>query len=265
MQLDPSRFAVSGAGVYFLIALAYGLDEGPFPCGIAKDAGFLTGGPGWIQSENFDIEARIPDGPPALITEPSLRRGTPVPITARRPGPRLRSMVRTMLEDRFKLKLWRDLQEMPASVLSVAPGGPKVAPYKDGGWVGLYLGVAGYPGLANSIAPPKPYDGMLVGGISGGRATMTQLAVQLSHMTGRPVQDRTNLPGFFTYEFFFAPADYGKNTGHDRYIPDDPRPKLTSPSLFKVLEDELGLKLTEQGREKVEVLVIESAERPSEN
>jgi uncharacterized protein (TIGR03435 family) len=264
-KLDPSRFAVTNAGIYFLIAFAYGFDDGVFPCGIAMKAGFLSGGPNWIQSEHFDIEAGIPEGPSVLITEPSLRRGTPVPITARKPGPRLRNMVKAMLEDRFKLKLRRDMKDMPLSVLTVANGGPKLTVYKEGDWVGSYLGVAGYPGLANSIARPKPYEGMLVGGISGGRATTAQLAIQLSQMTGRPVQDRTNLPGFFTYEFFFAPADYGKNTGHDLNMPDDPRPKLTSPSLSKVLEDELGLKLTEQGRDKVEVYVVESIERPSEN
>jgi uncharacterized protein (TIGR03435 family) len=271
LQLDPSRFAATGAGVYFLVALAYGLDEGPFPCGIASKAGFLSGGPDWIQSANFDIEAGIPDGPPALIFDTDFQRVTvalanpsrQIPTTPRKPGPRLRNMVRAMLEDRFKIKLRREVKEMPVYVLSVANAGILNA-YKQGDWAGSYVSVAGYEVIKNGIAPPKPYEGMLVGAIGGGRATMTQLAVQLSQMTGRPVLDQTNLPGYFTYEVFFAPGDYGRNTGHDQNMPDDPRPKLSSPSLFKVLEDELGLKLVE-ARERVDVFVVENVERPSEN
>jgi uncharacterized protein (TIGR03435 family) len=74
------------------------------------------------------------------------------------------------------------------------------------------------------------------------------------------VLNRTDIEGMFTYEFFFAPAQWRAW----RRNPNETRPHLMSPSLFSVLEEELGLTLEEATR-PVEVLSIERIERPSDN
>ena len=179
---------------------------------------------------------------------------------ARDEGPRLQSMLRTLLAERFKLLIRRDTKEMPAYVLSAPSGAAKLRLWKEGDWIGQYVGVGSYEAVKNSFVPKPAYSGWVVGAISGGRQSMPDLADQLTRLTGRPVVDRTNVSGHFFYEFFFEPADYRL----ERRRANQTLPELSSPSLFKVLEDELGLKL-EAGQEKIEVLTIESVERPSEN
>jgi uncharacterized protein (TIGR03435 family) len=89
---------------------------------------------------------------------------------------------------------------------------------------------------------------------------LTDLAEQLTRMTGRPVLNRTGIEGVFTYEFFFAPERWR----YWRRNPNETRPHLMSPSLFQVLDQELGLRL-EEARRAVEVLTIDRVERPTEN
>ena len=79
---------------------------------------------------------------------------------------------------------------------------------------------------------------------------MGDLASMLARLTSRPVVDRTNLPGEFSFATAFAPLDN--------------RPGSSGPSLFAALEDDLGLKL-DDAKEKVEILHIEHVERPGEN
>ena len=89
---------------------------------------------------------------------------------------------------------------------------------------------------------------------------MAELSVQLARMTGRQVIDQTGLKGEFTYEFFFAPAQF---RAWRRNLT-DARPQLQSPSLFTVLEEELGLRL-EEARRPAELAVIERVEPPTAN
>jgi uncharacterized protein (TIGR03435 family) len=83
---------------------------------------------------------------------------------------------------------------------------------------------------------------------------LSELANVLSGMgpmTGvdRLVIDRTGLSGMFAFDIPFAP-------------PRLPAGASTGPSLFTSLQEHLGLKL-EATRSAVEVLVIDSVERPS--
>jgi len=81
---------------------------------------------------------------------------------------------------------------------------------------------------------------------------MAQLARQLSVTAGRPVMDRTGLSGYYAYTLDWFPAD--------RAAP----PDLDAPDMFQAVREQLGLRL-EAGRAPVEKLVIDRAERPSEN
>ena len=174
-------------------------------------------------------------------------------------------MLQAMLEDRFKLKLRREMKEVPAYVLSAgANANEKLQPLLTNG-VGLggsFASVGPYRDLTNYKTPKLSYGDAIAGGI-GGRLSMDGLASNLAWVTGKPVFNRTGIPGVFDFEIFYEPTEftpdsYFVNAGRNG------RPLLSSSSLFKVLETDLGLKL-ETSREKVEVFVIESIERPSEN
>jgi uncharacterized protein (TIGR03435 family) len=170
-------------------------------------------------------------------------------------------MLQTMLEERFKLVLRRDTKEMPVYVLTQTKGGHKLTPWKDG-----ELGVGGQNSTYMIYRPselpfsPKPdYGRQRVSFSYSAKATTGWLAGSLSYFTKRLVLDRTGLTGDYNYQLVFAPFH---PPGPNDNIGDVPI--MTSPTLFTVLEQELGLEL-KPSTERVEVFVIERLERPSEN
>ena len=243
-QIDPGRFVSRSISVFQLILIANGIRERP----VAQVSGLVTGGPSWIKTECFAIEATIPAGPPAYTEEKRNARGNT--ITVRAPNARLQEMLRNLLADRFKLQVRREAKDMPVYELSVAKGGHKLIPWTEAtnpnwttGWASGY----------------QDKDGGNAANLRGNRATLAILVSLLGQATGRPVLDRADVEGEFNYYFEFAPLE-----------PNQLSPGLdfaagsSKPSLFVALEKELGLKL-EAKRESMEVLTIEHVERPSEN
>ena len=227
-QIDPARFSISNTTVFQLIALAYGKGCERWEQQ-QSDSDALAGAPRWIREERFDIQAVIPEGTPAY-TSAQLGRGQ---------AREIQGMLQTMLADRFKLVLNRRTKEMPVYVLTLAKGGPKVKPAQDGGtrWLirTLRMGADGQP---------RP------SGVAGGPGgSMERLASALSNFLRRPVLDRTGI----TYEFGFT-VEFA--------LPEDDC--LSCPTPATALQDTLGLKL-DAARAPIEVLEIESVERPSEN
>jgi uncharacterized protein (TIGR03435 family) len=96
--------------------------------------------------------------------------------------------------------------------------------------------------------------------LRAGNITMAALAGALRTYAGREVVDRTGLSGEYDFDLQFAappttgPADAG--------IP--AAPVDDAASVFTALQEQLGLRL-DSTRGPVEVLVIDSAERPTEN
>jgi uncharacterized protein (TIGR03435 family) len=97
---------------------------------------------------------------------------------------------------------------------------------------------------------------------------MEQLAASLSQYTGRMVFDRTGMSGNFDYDLEFAhnPALRGRGPGGG--LPGPPEPATPADpgrgSIFTAVQAQLGLRLDSQ-RSPVDVLVIDSAEQPTEN
>ena len=91
--------------------------------------------------------------------------------------------------------------------------------------------------------------------IEGIGATLDELAQRLAAPARRIVVNRTNLQGFFEFEVEFTPDN--NQAGGDA-APD------TGLALFTALQEQLGLRL-ESARGLVDMLVIQSAERPEEN
>ena len=72
----------------------------------------IEGGPGWVASERYTINAKAEDNANAYVMQ----------------GP----LLQTLLENRFKLKIHRETREIPIYELVVAKGGPKLKPFREG-------------------------------------------------------------------------------------------------------------------------------------
>jgi len=79
---------------------------------------------------------------------------------------------------------------------------------------------------------------------------MSTLAGRLVPLVNRFVEDRTGLFGVFDFDLVWTPDETAATD-------------LSGPSIFTALQEQLGLKL-ESTKGPVEVLVIDSVERPTE-
>jgi uncharacterized protein (TIGR03435 family) len=207
-------------------------------CYIYRGSDLLFGGPDWTKSDGFDIEALIPAGTPSYTKQQFLSGG----------APQLQKMLQNLLADRFKLVLRRETREMPVYILTAPKGGSKLTPWNDADEISFPPIPGSQYRRGNSVGP---------GGVTGRKRSMADLASTLGWAMGRPVLDRTNLAGDFNYSFSFAPL-------HPPGVPWPAPGPSQNPSIFSALEENLGLKL-EATRAPVEVLVIQSVEKPSEN
>jgi uncharacterized protein (TIGR03435 family) len=211
----------------------------------------ISGGPDWIDSTHYDIDAE----------------------TAYKPAPKewlqtMQSLLQTLLEDRFKLKLHRETKELPVYVLTVVKGGPKFQQSKEKScttfnWVrsspppgqstSIHCGVVE---LTNSqLNHTLEAAGVSITGVS--RETPS-LMTFLTRELDRLVFDKTGLKGLFDFylEWNRAATAAFLSSG----TPDD----FNNPSIFTALQNQLGLKL-ESEKGPVEILVIDHAEKPTEN
>jgi uncharacterized protein (TIGR03435 family) len=215
--------------LYGLITLAYGKRCQPQVQHV--------GGPAWVGTDGYDIEAGIPAGSP-VYTARQLRDGM---------APRLELMLRAMLADRFKLVLGREMREMSVyNLVVVTPG--KIKPSADQNPADRVP----VPGAAPVF---KPLVGIVGPSVAMSSVPMSRIIEFVQFVADRPVIDRAELSGL--YDFFLNWPALAGISGQEVEV--GMRDQLSSR-----LEEQLGLKL-EPARALVEVLVIERAERPSEN
>jgi uncharacterized protein (TIGR03435 family) len=199
----------------------------------------IAGGPGWISSDRWDIEAKTTAA--ATLEERQL-------------------MVQSLLHDRFKLALHREIKELPIYNLTVAKGGLKIQPNKEGSCLSPDPKSPG-PAPGKTFMDYCGTSGFGRCSMIGSSATMTELAESLSNPTavGRTVVNQTGVEGRFRYNVNYAPELTATPE------PGAPPPACgDAPSIFTAIQDQLGLKL-DSAKGPVEVLVIDRAEKPSEN
>jgi uncharacterized protein (TIGR03435 family) len=186
----------------------------------------ISGGPEWIDSERWNIEAKAD------------RRGT---------SDELHAALARLLEDRFQLKIRHETRELPVYILTVDKKGPKM-PVHD---------------AADLLHEPIGGDGR--GGLTGQNVTMNYFAFFLSRMMDLNVVDRTNLSEHYDVNFHFV-RDFGRGPGDGKGPGDGgPPPVLPDgPDIYTALREQLGLQL-QKGKGPVDYLVIEHVERPSAN
>lgn len=155
----------------------------------------------------------------------------------------VRKMEQRLLADRFQLKFHRASREMPVYALTVAKSGSKLKENAEGTGIVMF----------RNSKPDSPTE------VTGSGAAVDALVRSLSGIPGidRPIIDRTGLTGKY---------DFKLNLLY-KFLVDKSGPQAMGPdgeSVFTAIEEQLGLKLEPQ-RLPVEILVIDSIERPSEN
>jgi uncharacterized protein (TIGR03435 family) len=147
-----------------------------------------------------------------------------------------RLMVQRLLAERFGMKVHRESREIPVYALVVGKNGPKLETAKT-------VDEPGHRGI--NINP---------GVMTAREATMADLADVLTTNLDRSVLDRTNLKGRYDFTLTWDPPPVPAN---------GPSWSPVGPSLFTPIR-ELGLRLDPQ-KAPVEMLVIDSIERPADN
>jgi uncharacterized protein (TIGR03435 family) len=221
----------------------------------------VMGGPDWINTDHFDIQAKAEDG--------AIPDNRNQPDDPNRIGP-LELMMQSMLADRFQLSLSHETYDLPVYMLSIAKDGPKIKPVdSDPHEAELPKPPSGGRGAAGS--PPQGAVGpgsmstnvnRTKGEMNANTVPLSRFAQALSRQLRRPVLDQTNLKGMYTIHLEWAPDTLaaGVNPAGADALPPDP----SGPSLFTAVQEQLGLKLT-SSKGPVQVLVIRSVQKPSEN
>jgi uncharacterized protein (TIGR03435 family) len=201
----------------------------------------IKGGPAWVHSELYEINARAEGAPSMEMMQ----------------GP----MLQALFEDRFHLKIHRENPEGPVYALTLAKGSSKLKPFKEGSCSQMPL--------TRPVPAPPPgqrFCNMLISfrgpTVEAGGSTLTEFSKLLNLILDRPVIDKTGVAGRFDIHLEFAPDQV--IPGLPPPLPNAPATDPAGPTIFTAIQEQLGLKL-EPARGPVEILVIDSIERPSGN
>jgi uncharacterized protein (TIGR03435 family) len=150
-----------------------------------------------------------------------------------------RQMIQGLLTERFHMAAHRETRELPVYALVQARNGAKLTETRDDN-----------PEVGVRIVGP--------GQMIGVKATMAMLAATLYRPLQRKVIDETGLTGSYSFKVRFAPEPKRAGTGAEA------APASDSPSIFTALQEQLGLSL-KPGKGPVEVVVVDHAEKPTQN
>jgi uncharacterized protein (TIGR03435 family) len=145
------------------------------------------------------------------------------------------TMMQALLADRFKLQLHRETRPVSTYIMEVAKNGPKLE-QGDG------HGSKTDNGRGNLVIT---------------NATMDRFAEILSRQMDLPVVNRTGIDGVFNLKLKWTPESTKSSKPEDGTVAE-------GPSIFTAIQEQLGLRLHAQ-KIPLEVLVIDHAEKPSEN
>jgi uncharacterized protein (TIGR03435 family) len=248
--LPGGRLSAKSITIPGLIFEAYGVIPGPSGR-LSVDSEFQKAMERGIEFAFYDVEAVAPKDAIPVNASPSLQRE------------RLRLMLQTLLEDRFKVRVRREIREVSVYAMVVGRNGVKLqkSPMDPTRCIEtatekplafrLFTGLD--PASCHSFA-----GGPRVG-IRSEAIDMTDLAAIVERYSDRPVLDKTGLSGLYRIAI----------PGWDQYMPQEPKPDSPEPAdslrptLVALLGDQ-GLNL-ESTKASVEMFVVEHFERPAEN
>jgi uncharacterized protein (TIGR03435 family) len=225
---SPGRLRLECQSLYALIHMAYvtfGNDRFNASYAMPEDRGLSL--PDWAHSGRYTIEGKADGEPTGVVT-----RG---------------SMLRAVLEDRFKLKMHRETRAVPTQELVVAKGGPKLTPLEPGACVPYDW--SGFPQkplepgqvrCMNSTAPDSANNWVL----TAEGSTLDALAGTLTS-SERLVVNKTGLQGYFTFRLVYRGGEPGG-----------------APPFETALKAQLGLELR-PAKGTREFFVLDHVERPT--
>jgi uncharacterized protein (TIGR03435 family) len=219
----------------------------------------VIGGPEWIDSALYEIDGkastpwqRSPDGPPREVF----------------------LMIRSVLLERFKLKMHLETREMPVFELVRARAdgslGPELRESTSGCDAIIAAVNAGAPVPPRQPGEPPPCGAMRgPARVIAGGLPMEQFAKMLTNIMAdangpaggvgaRLVIDKTGLTGRFAFTLAWTPEKIPEATPPSGIPPIDPN----GPPLVTALQEQLGLKL-QPARSPLDVVVIDSIEQPT--
>ena len=172
----------------------------------------VVGGPDWLDNERWNILATAPSGSP--VDAP------------------WRDMLKSLLEDRFKLRAHIEQRERPIYAMVFARAdkhlGPKISPTQCTGQM-----------CGNTSGNTQ---GIASGTVTGRSRTMEDIGRGLSNYAERRIFDRTGLDGKYDFELTWS----------------------QEVSIFTAIQEQLGLRLEAQ-RAPVDVVVVDSVEKATED
>ncbi len=211
----------------------------------------IEGDPGWLGSELYDVVAKVDQAYLADWRRPEMRQSM------------LRTMLQAMLVERCRVVVHYGSKEAPVYDLVVVKGGPK---FKRAETVDIA-----------ELKQKHPTGGVMRGTgtmtVHGPKTTefyaisMATLAnTILPSLADRPVVDKTGLTGHYDLALptsALQPPPPSSPPVASQPL-DAPSPPIEDESIFMALQEALGLRL-QPAKGRVETLVIDHVERPSEN
>ena len=215
LRPDPNGATAINVTVRRLVRVAYGVADFQ-----------IVDAPAWFESEHYDVIGRAP----TAVSQSDLG-----------------SMIKSMLAERFGLRVDQGVRELPGFELRIERAerpGLRPAPVSCSA-------PPGNPGPA-AAQPVRPGCFSAIAGDMTARGVSSELrARQLTAVVRQPVIDRTALAGTFDFELRWRP-DTSSDAGADL------------PPLVTAIREQLGLRLV-PARVTVDVIVVKSAVRPAEN
>lgn len=242
VRIGPTQARFTFGSLRAYIAAAYGVRD------------HQIAGPAWMGTAMFDIVAKMPEDSAALTQVPA--------------------MLRTLLEERFRIRAHREPRELPVYALEVAPQGPPLVRLPDEAPPSGPFTAESGPEGGRRVSDLGDGGKFAVGGnrFEATRVTMKALADLLAPFVDRPILDMTGLEGRYNVAVVLTPEDFqalmSRSVAAAGYVVSPEALRLAETASAVAVPDALarvGLKLRPQ-RAPVEVLVIDSIDRsPSEN
>ena len=224
MMTKPDGFSASNVTLKMLLGTSYGIRED-----------LMSGGPGWVDSVNFDIDAKV--------------AGADVDAMKKLNNEQRRSMLQPVLADRFKLTIHTEIKQLPVYDLVLAKSGSKLKEATVGDTYDNGIKSTDGKGGAGMMR-------MRPGQLNAQGVPITSLINQLAQQLHRTIIDKTGLTGKYDLTLTWTPDDTPPQ--------EEATGDSSAPSIFTALQEQLGLKL-QPSKGPVETLVIDHAEMPSEN
>jgi uncharacterized protein (TIGR03435 family) len=278
------RYTMNGATLRMLLQNAYQKPSTAGPAGPIQ----IIGGPAWMDSDRYDVQATA-DCSGGVLTREQLQLMIQSMLEGRF---QLKAHMETRELPIYNLVVGKDGPKLKASSDQTPPGfglsGPPLPCTPAAEAVAPVplpppppRGPDGRGGMMDpNFAMPRGVMGFMFSptgmGIRGSAVPITNLANALQQQIGRPVIDKTDLKGLFDFTLQFSPEGLTVPGLLGGGLPLGPGPVGTAgpapspaaatdpvPSLFTAIQ-EVGLRL-ESSKGPVEVLVVDSVQKPTEN